>query len=185
MGTAITGPYTLKMAGQNLKDAFKAVRGKFTATTLADAQAAIKHEQDSVLGGFRNTARMGMADAYETGAKSWVDDLLGPIDMTKQENQNLVGKILKKSGSSHVEINDKGNYVLKDGWKDEQLKLGFWNKAKLAHTDFKTGDYDAGKVAASGLATYMTGATAYRLGSGGGFYRDKDGNTDIIGVPFI
>lgn len=185
MSAPITGPYTFKAIGQNIVDAFKTAKNSMTATTLADAQVAIKHEQDSILGGLRNTARMGTADAYNTGAKSWIDDLLGPIDITKQENQNLVGKILKKSGSSHVEINDKGNYILKDGWENEQLKLGFWNKAKLAHTDLKTGDYDAGKVAASGLATYMTGATMYRLGSGGGFYRDKDGNTDIIGVPFI
>ena len=44
-----------------------------------------------------------------------------------------------------------------------------------------TGAYNAAKIAGSigGLAI------GYRFASGGGLYRDKDGNVDIAGIPFI
>lgn len=41
--------------------------------------------------------------------------------------------------------------------------------------------WKVGKIAGS----YLGAATAYRVASGGGLYKDKDGNTNIIGVPFI
>lgn len=40
---------------------------------------------------------------------------------------------------------------------------------------------DVGRVAGA----YMGGATAYRVASGGGLYKDKNGNTNVIGMPFI
>ena len=40
---------------------------------------------------------------------------------------------------------------------------------------------DYGKIAGS----YMGVAAAGRVVSGGGLYRDKNGNTDIIGIPFV
>lgn len=33
--------------------------------------------------------------------------------------------------------------------------------------------------------SYLGVSSAYRLASGGGLYKDKNGNTNIIGVPFI
>ena len=36
------------------------------------------------------------------------------------------------------------------------------------------------------VAAGFVGASAFgRLASGGGIYKDADGNTDIIGIPFI
>lgn len=35
------------------------------------------------------------------------------------------------------------------------------------------------------LGTGIAGALGYRFASGGGMYRDKNGNTDIAGMPFI
>ena len=37
----------------------------------------------------------------------------------------------------------------------------------------------------TGLAAVTVGSTAYRVASGGGLYRDSDGNFNIIGVPGI
>ena len=31
----------------------------------------------------------------------------------------------------------------------------------------------------------MSASGAYRVASGGGVYKDRNGNTDIIGIPFI
>jgi hypothetical protein len=46
--------------------------------------------------------------------------------------------------------------------------------------------YNSAKhLARVGLQTYAVGNTAYRIASGGGLYRDKEGNFDIMGVPFI
>lgn len=43
------------------------------------------------------------------------------------------------------------------------------------------GNLDVGKVAASALTVSAAG----RFISGGGVYRDKNGNTNLIGVPFV
>jgi len=40
---------------------------------------------------------------------------------------------------------------------------------------------DAGTIAGS----YLGVSSAYRIASGGGLYKDKNGNTNLIGVPFI
>lgn len=57
---------------------------------------------------------------------------------------------------------------------------GFQDAAKHAFT--KTD----GKLAAGTIAASYIGASAgYRALSGGGAYRDKNGNTNIIGIPFV
>lgn len=52
--------------------------------------------------------------------------------------------------------------------------------AKLAHMK-EDGRWNYGAIAGS----YIAAATAYRIASGGGVYRDKDGNVNMIGIPFI
>ena len=47
------------------------------------------------------------------------------------------------------------------------------------------GQYSARRIAAMGAAGYMGVSAAGRITSGGGLYKDADGNTDIIGIPFI
>lgn len=50
-------------------------------------------------------------------------------------------------------------------------------------TSFKVGDrrLNGAKIGAAGVGLGI----GYRGISGGGLYRDKDGNTDIAGIPFI
>lgn len=45
----------------------------------------------------------------------------------------------------------------------------------------KAANWDYGKIAAS----YMGVSTAARVATGGGLYKDKNGNSNIVGVPFI
>lgn len=53
--------------------------------------------------------------------------------------------------------------------------------------DFTVGEGDkamtlnGGKIAATGAGLGL----GYRALSGGGVYRDKDGNTDLAGIPFV
>lgn len=72
--------------------------------------------------------------------------------------QSTVGGDGKHATDFHV-----GGEKLEDG----SYKGGMWlNGADMAAT-------------ASGLGI------GYRFLSGGGVYRDKDGNTDIAGIPFV
>ena len=43
----------------------------------------------------------------------------------------------------------------------------------------------AGAATAGALGTYGALNTPYRLLSGGGLFHDNEGNTDIIGIPFL
>lgn len=45
----------------------------------------------------------------------------------------------------------------------------------------KDGSLQMGKIAGS----YIGAASAYRVLSGGGIYRDANGNADLIGIPFV
>lgn len=48
------------------------------------------------------------------------------------------------------------------------------------------GKDDEWRLSGRRVAAGFVGASAFgRLASGGGIYKDADGNTDIIGVPFI
>lgn len=67
-----------------------------------------------------------------------------------------------------------------------KLRMGVWDGIKAAHRGdpnaFDTfGGYSARKIAGS----YMGVSAAGRIATGGGLHKDKDGNTDIIGVPLI
>lgn len=152
---------------------------------LAEMTARIKNGSKSSTAGLRNTISNIFSDAHSGTAENLVNDLFGAVDETTKEGKAKIIGALRKAGSSSVGIDDAGEYYLKDGWKNEQIKLGFLNKTKLAHMNLKTGGYDANKVAVTGAATYMTAASGYRLITGGGLYRDKDGNTDIVGIPFV
>jgi hypothetical protein len=51
---------------------------------------------------------------------------------------------------------------------------------------FTTGEGDSTKLALGTIAgSYIGTSSAYRVASGGGLYKDKNGNANIIGLPFI
>jgi hypothetical protein len=57
---------------------------------------------------------------------------------------------------------------------------GVMDAIKAGHTN-EAGGLALGAVAGS----YMAASGAARLVGGGGLYKDRSGNTDLIGVPFI
>ena len=57
-------------------------------------------------------------------------------------------------------------------------------RAKMLAMDDE-GKYSAKRIAAMGGAGYMGLSAAERIASGGGLYKDSEGNTDIIGIPLI
>lgn len=51
----------------------------------------------------------------------------------------------------------------------------------VKNTHMKDGKADHAKIAGS----FMVAGVGYRAVSGGGVYRDSEGNTDVAGIPFI
>lgn len=62
--------------------------------------------------------------------------------------------------------------------------LTFGQKMKAIAMNDK-GEYSAGRIAGMGAAGIFGLNAAGRIASGGGLYRDSDGNFDLIGIPFI
>jgi len=67
-----------------------------------------------------------------------------------------------------------------------QEGMGFFDALKEGHKGDPAaldtiGGYSGRKIAGS----YMGASAVGRLASGGGLYKDREGNTDIIGIPFI
>lgn len=89
------------------------------------------------------------------------------INELSSQSANLNAKtILGRDGLAHK--------ILNGG--DEAA----WYKMK-----FGEGENEYRISGAKAAAGFMGASSAFRLASGGGIYRDKDGNTDIIGIPFI
>lgn len=63
--------------------------------------------------------------------------------------------------------------------------VGFFDAVREAHkatgNEMSIGGYSAKKIAGS----YIAASAAGRIATGGGIYKDKDGNTDVIGIPLI
>lgn len=64
-------------------------------------------------------------------------------------------------------------------------KMGTWDAIKEGHKavgdEMSIGGYGVKRMAGS----YIAASSAARVVSGGGLYKDRDGNTDIIGLPII
>ena len=107
---------------------------------------------------------------------SFMDDLIrGVKDVGKTLHSNeAINKIGKNMGGS-IEVGarlmGKGGYKKADGITDALSKT------------FKNGEgsLNYGKIAGS----YIGVSAAARVATGGGLYKDRNGNTNIAGVPFI
>lgn len=124
-------------------------------------------------------------DAFGNGTKTLNARTFSGSLAAKGANQEAQAKIFSRLGIKDAFETVNGEEVLKSDLTNVKMDYGFFDHVKLAHMDMKTGEYSAKKIAGSAAATYVTGASAFRLASGGGIYKDKDGNTDIIGIPGI
>ena len=67
-----------------------------------------------------------------------------------------------------------------DTYKGTKAGDGFWNSLEAAHKN-KDGSYRWDRIA----GTYAAASIGSRVLSGGGLYKDKYGNTNLPGIPFI
>lgn len=101
-----------------------------------------------------------------------------------------IGDILKSTSRGTKPINNpfsastitKGeNSLLKNLFKSSSDKEA-WYKMKMGGKDGE----EEWRLSGARVASAFVGASALgRLATGGGIYKDADGNTDIIGIPFI
>lgn len=92
----------------------------------------------------------------------------------------------------NTKIADKLGYKVEGTGPEKKLLDKNGNQAKISNTDrlkamYKNDDGSWNKTAIGGTIAggYMGVSAAGRIASGGGLYRDSDGNFDVIGVPLI
>lgn len=122
----------------------------------------------------------GIKDAFKAGGTvlnsnekimgAW-DNLGGAIEVGRRiyKDKDSVGNALIRTFAKDSETAErviKANKQIADGVKDVK-------KEKL--------ELNAGKIAGS----YIGLSAGMRIATGGGLYQDKNGNTNIMGIPFI
>ena len=91
-------------------------------------------------------------------------------------------KNLLHSNKAINSIGEFGINGLKDNLKFIDSALNNGSLKHAAKEVFQeNGKWSGKKIAGA----YITGAAGLRLASGGGLYKDREGNTDIVGIPFI
>ena len=171
----------LQKAVNSLSDIDKA-RDGLNAMTAAQHLAGLKGGATQGYKNFFKYIGKDMDGAVGTG-----EDFIKAYGKNKQAVYNAMSKT--ESGRAFLAQNNIQNF---EGFTDEAManfgkadvKLGTMDMMRLSHTN-ADGTYSASKIATSAAGAYITGAAAYRIGSGGGLYKDSDGNTNIIGIPGI
>lgn len=62
----------------------------------------------------------------------------------------------------------------------KNAKMGWKEGIQAAHQNAE-GSYAPAAIAGS----FIAAGAAYRVASGGGVYKDQNGNTNLVGIPFI
>ena len=139
---------------------------------------------------------LGFADEFMEGASKGIGDA-GAIKMSVNKMaSNMTGKQLKyaKKGkivaqANHVKgiqnptVMNKLGDAMVGGIRDTRTAMkGGQDISKAMATGFMDGD----KLRMDRVAgTFVGASAAARLATGGGLYKDRNGGTNIIGLPFI
>ena len=89
-------------------------------------------------------------------------------------------KDLENAKKGFGNIGNKYFGGIADTYKGTKAGDGFWNSLEAAHKN-TDGTYRWDRIA----GTYAAAAIGSRVISGGGLYKDKYGNTNLPGIPFI
>lgn len=121
-------------------------------------------------------------DPYFSGIKKLFNNKYNLQDVKNipRNKRNSNANIGLEKGSL---VNSDGENIIYDN-KQNMTNLTLNNKLRLAHLN-NDGTWNKKAIAGSGLIGYTGLSSAYRLASGGGLYKDNNGNTDIMGIPFI
>lgn len=115
-------------------------------------------------------------------------------NVIKNNAPNMKTKVIRNKNIPNTPVN-KPNAAMKAGdWAGGGIRESIKSYKKMGNNEksiigaikdgHKTADktgYDMGKIAGTAFSVGVAG----RIASGGGLYRDKYGNTNLPGVPFI
>ena len=147
------------------------------------------------VGGFAKSV-MGLADEFLQGATKGIGDA-GAIkagvtklasNKTKGQLKNVKKGVIKgttqrvKGIQNPTTMNKIGDAVW-GGVRDTAASVkGGKTVSEALAMGFKDGD----KLKMDRVAgTFVAGSAAARLATGGGLYKDRNGSTNIIGIPFL
>lgn len=120
-------------------------------------------------------------DAITGGAKNALD--------AKVMSQRLRGGGAKKLRQLKNDVKQGALPASEYNKQVEKMKtVDNWDRAASIFKNSKgevTAGSAAGGTAVAGLGLYAGVNVPYRVASGGGLYRDSDGNFDVIGMPFL
>lgn len=109
---------------------------------------------------------------------------LGSDISNRRQIGNMFGNKDIVSGIQNPTFANKAGDFFAGGARDTMAAMkngqGFGQALKTAHTD-ASGKLRYDRVAGS----FMTASAAARIATGGGLYKDRNGSTNTIGVPFI
>lgn len=131
-----------------------------------------------------------------------MNDIINPIwGGIKSSFKNMENKLITNRVNKPVKVKKKNRFgkeqeveapspILQRLQKDagdeivDPNNLSMWQKTKALAMNDK-GEYSGARIAGMGAAGYMGLSAAGRIASGGGLFRDADGNFDIIGIPIV
>lgn len=133
----------------------------------------------SAVNGFEEAAKTAkiIHDAMPRGAQSVVTNLFNFVTAPAQSFIKGAGYMLSHGGEGQEARSGRELAETMFG-ADEGGMTNFW----IGKPDKDGSMHLNGAKIAGGLSGLGIG---YRALSGGGVYRDKDGNTDLAGIPFV
>lgn len=146
-----------------------------SAKQVAKSQAYHKSTKASAINGFKQMGRNDLANKV-ANAKG--------MPLAPGAKSNLKNITKNVSGIQNPTLANKAGDFFAGGARDTMAAMkngqGFGQALKTAHTD-ASGKLRYDRVAGS----FMTASAAARIATGGGLYKDRNGSTNIIGIPFI
>ena len=131
--------------------------------------------------------KMGLYKEFKTILKSnescntlgqKLDNVINSLRKTADMRIDRSKYLNKKYGTRTKKIMSDGEEAM------ETISTSDWDRVKslYSHSD---GSANLGMYAGTIAGGYMGLSAAGRIATGGGLYRDSDGNFDIIGIPIV
>lgn len=143
-------------------------------------QGMMKNDQ-----AIKDSIKSANKKAVKAGKEAMNSAKIKNPDLSASSLRRIQRNAMKEAGfrSSKTTTGHKVGNFLGGGTRDtiKNMKNGDTFGKALANAHKTNGKMDAKKMA----GTYMAASAAGRVATGGGLTKDKNGNTNIIGIPFI
>lgn len=156
---------------------------KAFGNSAGDAAKAVSRSQ-----AYTKSTKTAAANAFKQAGK---DDLAKKVSnmkgmpITKAQKSGLTGfgKADRVAGIQNATLMNKVGDAVAGGFKDTYtgLKSGRGLSRSLSDAYMDGDKLRGGRV----VGSFMAASAGARIATGGGLYKDRNGSTNIIGVPFI